>query len=82
VGLAHKLYTSQRKFALLAGLCGGVLSCIVDVDHVVAYEKGWDYLLVRPWHTPILIVASIVLGCCCALLGRFYVKLVLKEKKK
>lgn len=79
MGTKIRRYMLQRRNALLISLGLGLAGILPDVDHIVAYEKGWDYLLVRPWHTPILIGASIVLGCCCAYCGGLFIRMVLKK---
>jgi len=79
MGTKAKRYILQRRTPFLVfGLCG-LVGVLPDLDHVLAYEKGWDYLLVRPLHTPILIISSIILGGCLALLGGLLIKLVLKR---
>jgi len=74
-----KRHILQRRDALLIfGLCG-LVGVLPDLDHVLAYEKGWDYLLVRPLHTPILVVASVVLCACCTCCGGLLIRMVLKK---
>ena len=63
-------------------ICG----LIVDLDHALSLtlwatkypslDEG------RILHTPILIAACVFICCLCAYLGRLYIKLVLRRKKK
>jgi membrane associated rhomboid family serine protease len=53
--------------ALLVGLLCGVVSVLVDLDHIVGHYLGWNG---RFLHTPLLIVAGVVILSLGAYLGR------------
>lgn len=68
--------------ALYAFGIGGVVSVLVDLDHILAYygfiytQGMWEH---RPLHIPLAIIACGVGVCSCAYLGRLAHKVVLRK---
>ena len=66
-----RIYSIMSHRALFAGLCGGIISVLVDADHLF-----WG---TRAWHVPLLVISSLVLCGCGAYLGRLLVRMVLNK---
>lgn len=78
-------FNMDAKRALcIIGACG-VVSLLVDIDHVIAWavqyvSEGETVLSSRFLHTPILIWAGTLIVIMCAYIGRLYIKYLLRNK--
>jgi len=68
-----KIHGIMSHRALFVGLCGGIISVLVDADHLF-----WG---IRAWHLPLLIISSLILCGCGAYLGRLLFIMVLSKQK-
>jgi len=69
-----------RRALFVFGL-SGLVSVLVDLDHAVAMA-WYPYLNEgRIFHTPILVIACVITGCCCSYLGGLYLRLVLRRQR-
>lgn len=69
---------SKFKLALFAGILGGIVSVLVDADHL---PEIWGFQSARALHTPVLAVAGFITVFSLARLGRLRAKLVLNKKR-
>lgn len=72
-----------RKLAFFVGLCGGIGSISIDLDHILSMATGG----VVPWtmfHSPIVALAFVCLcsGCFIALIGGLLGSLVLNIRQR
>ena len=63
-------------FALFAGVCGGILGVLVDLDHLTMV---WGGEASRALHTPLAAFAGIVALCCLARLAGLLARVVLGD---
>ena len=68
-----KINSLISRRTLFVGLCGGIISVLVDADHLF-----WG---TRAWHLPLLVISSLILCGCGTYLGRLLVGMVLKNRK-
>jgi len=66
--------------ALLVGISSGVISVLVDIDHLISFALGWPTTMSRFLHTPALIVAICVIICCIACLGGLLYRSILRKR--
>ncbi len=74
MNVQSKLHRFYPWNALFVGLCGGVISVLIDADHVL-----WGG---REWHLPVFFIGGLILCGCSAYLGRLFVKMVLKSSRE
>lgn len=71
--------SSSFVFALFIGILGGTVNILVDFDHLPMVWGGEES---RAFHTPLAIVAGVVVLYCFARLGGLLVGMVLRRKKE
>lgn len=64
----------------------GLAGVLPDIDHLIAWvvchiSNGATNYSSRFLHTPLLIGVGIVFCCCCAYLGRLYLKYLLEKSE-
>jgi len=70
---------SVRNMSLACGFLCGCISVLVDFDHIIQILFNTGN---RPFHIYSFIIAVFVMFCCCAYIGRFCLKFVLKDEKR
>jgi len=77
--LYNILHYSLFGIPLWVGVLCGVISVLVDLDHIIAHYwlTGLDG---RFLHTPLLIISCGILFSCCAYIGGLLIWLVLGGK--
>ncbi len=73
------LVRSRFSFALCLGFFCGVVGVCVDLDHVTMF---WGHPVGRVAHTPLLILAVLVLLYCGACIGGLLAGMVLKRRRE
>jgi hypothetical protein len=70
------------KLSFLVGLCGGISSILVDIDHYLSYKKvDFGFILEgRPLHIILAICASLLLVYSYTRFGGCFHKVILKSK--
>ena len=78
MGISSRIHNLQVGVPLRVLLLCGLVGILVDLDHIIAYYKGWEG---RCLHTPLLIISSLVLGGCSTYRGGLYLRHLLRKDK-
>lgn len=65
-------------YALCAGILGGAISVLLDIDHPLSLLFGINYA--RFLHTWVFIICGITLLTMCAYFARLHIQILLRRK--
>ena len=80
MGKVNPRYLVLQHPALFAGLCGGVVGVLLDVDHILTFY--FPQLGARPLHQPALYLSCGFTVYYIACAGRSFLETVLKKGTK
>ena len=74
-----------RRTLRIICLCG-LAGILLDIDHIIAfiyyYPLPTENLNLRIFHTPVIVIVSVIILSTCAYLAGLYIKLVLRRSSR
>jgi hypothetical protein len=71
-------FINIHLFALCAGILGGIISVLLDIDHPLSVLLGIDYSrFLHPW---VLAICGITLLAMCAYFARLCIIAILRKR--